>query len=311
MLAINEVAGPRFARTPNDAFAIAGPNNHLLCHLFMVATWATGGRVVFPSGSFDAKAFLVASESEEATHTAVVPTMVKQILAMRVTMDFKPALSYRNIVLGGSGVSPEVLNMCTRDLGWKSVEVFYGNTEGVLITSGESSALDLIEDVNAALGRWKPSCQVKICAPNSIEPISLGLPGELHFQSISLAEGYLGYVSEEFYHHEGEVWMRPGDQAVMTADGRIFIIGKYKDMMIGTFLRTRIELGGLLNDVSALQEQVLRDDKHTKLPGPLVHASLFELEAENCGAVLLNLHHAVTDASSLQLLCEDIDVALN
>lgn len=60
-----------------------------------------------------------------------------------------------------------------------------------------------------------------------------GEPGELHLGCPQVIKGYLMSAStERFYEDDQGHWLKSGGQAIMNNKGQIFILGRYKDIII-------------------------------------------------------------------------------
>ena len=77
---------------------------------------------------------------------------------------------------------------------------------------------------------------MKISGPHDEfrKPLSRGEDGELHVAGSLMIRSYLGGVSPESFYKDdsGVQWFKTGDQARMNADGAIFILGRFKDVII-------------------------------------------------------------------------------
>ncbi|KAF2101709.1 acetyl-CoA synthetase-like protein [Rhizodiscina lignyota] len=230
-LACREAGGPLFRITNGDVFASLVPNNHAMgCFLTMIAL-CTGATLLYPGPSFEPMSFLTAARAERCTHTVAVPTMIYALLLAKSAQGIK--LEYLNtVLLGGAALTPEILRLCTEELGAKAVENAYGLTEGVICFSGRQTPAALSNGSNIAIGRGVPGSRLKVCAAGSKTPVPRGEVGELHGTSPMVLKSYIGQSSDDFYQEDGLHWMATGDQAVIEKDGRIYVSGRYKEMII-------------------------------------------------------------------------------
>ena len=74
--------GSRWLRRilPDHKFLQHLPASHVFGYVQMLAAWAAGASVVFPSKSFDAKDSLDTLEADQCTHTSAVPTIIKALI---------------------------------------------------------------------------------------------------------------------------------------------------------------------------------------------------------------------------------------
>lgn len=196
-------------------------------------TWAAGACVVIPSKNFDARATLHAIEREGCTRMTAVSSMIDQILSLP---DFSPkkVQSLHSMFVGAAIISPEIIAKCrdSAGLGVRRVVPVYGMTEAVSVLTWHETDDLIIEHGFASVGRPFRDVKVKICSPESQEPCMIGDVGELHISTPGLTPGYLGQENGPFYHEGGCRWLATGDQARMHASGNVFILGRYKDVII-------------------------------------------------------------------------------
>ena len=211
----------------------AFPISHVSAIGQILQTWTAGACVVIPSKRFDARASLYAIEREGCTRMTAVSSMVDQIIGLP---EFSPqkvqSLDYMN--MGATIISPDTIAKCkdSAGLGVRRVIPAYGMTEAFSLLTWHGTEDLIIEHGFASVGRPYRGVKVKICLPESHEPCMIGDVGELHISTPGLTPGYLGLENGPFY-HEGECrWLVTGDQARMHASGNVFILGRYKDVII-------------------------------------------------------------------------------
>ncbi|KAJ4349391.1 uncharacterized protein N0V89_008006 [Didymosphaeria variabile] len=227
-----EQLGDKFGAKNGDAFAAFAPNNHAMGCFLVVMALGTGSCQVYPTAYFEPTTFLKIAQAERCTHTIAVPTMVYAMVLAKATQKLK--LDHlKTVLLGGAAVTPEVLRLCETELGADGCEVAYGMTEGPIVFSGRCSVEELTNaNGETSCGTVLPETRVKICAPGSHEPVPRGEVGELHSMGPTVCAGYIGKDSEEYYDEDGFRWCASGDMARIDEHGRVFIVGRYKEMII-------------------------------------------------------------------------------
>lgn len=218
---------------PEDRFLQHFPISHVVAIGQILQVWAAGACVVIPSSKFDASASLHAIDRERCTRTAAVPGIIDQIITLP---EFSPqkVQSLNFVLLGATIISPEIIAKCkdSAGLGVRDVVPAYGMTEALSVLTWDETEDLLIEHGFASVGKPLRGTKVKICPPESHEPSIIGEVGELHVSTPSLIPGYLGVDDGAFYHEGGCRWLATGDQAKMHASGAVFILGRYKDVII-------------------------------------------------------------------------------
>ncbi|KAK8064078.1 acetyl-CoA synthetase-like protein [Apiospora saccharicola] len=229
-------------RSETNIFCAVLPNNHAAGYFFTLHFMMIGGALVYPSAKFQPDRILEAMEVERVTHTMLVPTTLHRFAEALRDRDGSPRLCLQDVCLAGAYITPEDLRYVVRGLGSTQVSTGLGMTEGSPIWSAPGAPERFIHDDGmVASGRPSPGASVKICAPNSADPLPLGQVGELHQSGPGLVQGYLvsgdddkaGDTDNPFYEvtSTGRRWFVTGDQAVMLEDGRVAITGRYKDMI--------------------------------------------------------------------------------
>ena len=184
---------------------------------------------------------------------------------MLITADWQ-GNNQLKILSGGEALSPQLAEQL---LGWsKQFWNLYGPTETTIW-----STLTQIESKQqpVTIGRAIANTQTYIL-DNHLQPVPIGIPGELYIGGIGLARGYLHrpdltaekFIPDPFNHAAGTRLYRTGDLARYRADGAIEYI-KRSDRQI-KLRGFRIELGeieAVLSQHPTLREVVviLREDQ--------------------------------------------------
>ncbi|KAE9964086.1 hypothetical protein EG327_001089 [Venturia inaequalis] len=171
---------------------------------------------------------------ERCTHATLVPTMLHALISIKAEPG-KKLKHLKHVMFGGSLLTPAVLKSCIEELGANAVENVYGMTEGVIISTGkQTNPISMVKGDDVSVGTVRVGSGLKFCLPDETAPVPRGIPGEIHFHSESLGHaGYIGMESDNFYDDvEGRRWFKTGDQGIMDHDGRVFLVGRYKDMII-------------------------------------------------------------------------------
>lgn len=208
------------------------PNNHGASWYWFMPTLCQGGTVVYPSPLFDPSSLVRAMYLEKCTDAIIVPTMVQALANARSALGL--TLSELSCIsMAGSPCTPAHMHEAMSELGARSIENAWGMTENVLIPSGPCyDPKVLIEENHVSIGTVPDGLRLKICPPGEYEPVHRGMPGELHFSSQILTHEYIGVESSDFYDMDGVRWFKTGDQGRIEHSGLIFVVGRYKDMIV-------------------------------------------------------------------------------
>ena len=87
-------------------------------------------------------------------------------------------------------------------------------------------------DGSVSVGLPAPGALIRICEPGSRIVLRRGETGELHIGGVYVIKGYLGTTSDNLYEDETGHWIVTGDRAVVDESGKVYILGRYKDLII-------------------------------------------------------------------------------
>ena len=195
-------------------------------------------------------------------HAITHVTLTPSALAVLPTTEL-PDLQM--VLVGGEAPTPELISQ------WSKGRLFinaYGPTE----TTVNASMVEC-ENGQGLLPTVRPSAnkQLYILDPN-LQPVPIGVLGELHIAGVGLARGYLNrpqktaetFIPNPFSHEPRSRLYKTGDLACYLSDGRIRLLGRLDHQVkIRGF---RIELGeieALLTQYPGIRESVViaREDQ--------------------------------------------------
>ncbi|PYI25987.1 acetyl-CoA synthetase-like protein [Aspergillus indologenus CBS 114.80] len=216
---------------PGDKLLSTAPSYHAFGLLCTILPLVQGACVVFAGDTFDPLLTMDTIEHQECTHLCLVPTMLHSLEQVRSTFDLS---SLRALLFAGMVLSPDVLRRCVELFGNTTLENLYGMSEGVVVSTGPVSDINRITNGHdVAIGRPGTGARIHICDPGQRSPLPVGLPGQLHYAGSSLIGHYLGASDDDFYDDaDGLRWFNTGDQAFVGTDGLLYLIGRYKELII-------------------------------------------------------------------------------
>ena len=206
--------------------------SHIAGNNYALACWAVGGTLVLPAESFEATSTLQAISIEKCTHVQMTPNWMYKLLRhpSLATTDLR---SMRSVCLSGTSIAPAHIAQCRTGFKLNAVTNRFGMTEGSPTISMRyfTSSVSCMDDT-VAVGYVAPGARVRVCAPGNKAPLPRGTAGELHQGGAQVIEQYLDRAREAFYTDCFGSWLITGDRAVMDPDGKIWILGRYKDVII-------------------------------------------------------------------------------
>ena len=224
-------------------------------HMFgcreMLTHWIVGGAVVYASKAFDAGATLDAIEELQCTimpgklypesfalqvNLRTVIAIPGLLLALLGHPAFKPerVKSLTVVILAGTAISPETLLTATdiSKFGATTAVVHFGMSEGSAILGVSTDRTLTTEEGFLGFNKILSGVKVRVCEAGTRRILERGEMGELHFGGKSRIAGYLDGDNSCFYNDDGGPWLSTGDQAKMDVNGTIYVLGRYKDIII-------------------------------------------------------------------------------
>jgi acyl-coenzyme A synthetase/AMP-(fatty) acid ligase/acyl carrier protein len=167
----------------------------------------------------------------------------------------KQCRSLRRVICSGEALGAELARRCLASMPLAELHNLYGPTEAAIDVTYWKC---LAEDSHASVPIGRPIANIQVYVVDAgMEPVPLGVPGELCLAGVGLARGYWGrgdltaerFVPDRVSGRSGERLYRTGDLARWQGDGTVEYLGRLDDQVkIRGF---RIELGEI---EAALQE---------------------------------------------------------
>ncbi len=217
------------AETPmscNDVHLVTCPLYHSTAFGFSSFTQLLGGSVVIMD-EFKPEAFLKLVEKHRVTTTALVPTMLHRILSLGKDVLGRYDTSTLRVIFTGGAPLPGPLGQAVMDHFGDVLFNFYGATEVGLVTLAKPE--DLRREPTT-IGRVLPGNEVMLLDDNG-NVVPQGQVGELFVRNGTLVEGYHNDTAgTQASMRDG--FFSVGDLARCDAQGRYFIEGRKRDMVI-------------------------------------------------------------------------------
>ncbi|CAN5718178.1 hypothetical protein BH11MYX2_BH11MYX2_29170 [soil metagenome] len=219
-------------------------------YTFDVSVWelfwplSTGARLVIakPEGHKDAEYLAQLMLRENVTTLHFVPSMLEVFLEHEDTSAWQ---SVRQVICSGEALAPAHVARFHRATGANLVNL-YGPTEAAIDVSIYRCRRDL-DEATIPIGRPIANTALYVLDP-ALEPVPVGVAGELYIGGVQLARGYLDrpdLTAERFlpdlFRSPGDRMYRTGDRVRMRPDGDIEYLGRF-DLQV-KLRGFRIELG--------------------------------------------------------------------
>ncbi|AKT43126.1 AMP-dependent ligase [Chondromyces crocatus] len=209
-----------------DTHLVVCPLYHATAFAFASMNFVVGAKVVVLR-EFKPELFMEALQRYRVTSTAVVPTMLHRVMELgKERLRQYDTSSLRMIVAGGAPLPAQLATEVLGAFGDKLYN-FYGATEVGLVTLAKPADLHAAP---ATIGKAVPGVEIRLIHESGRD-CAIGEVGELYARSLLLIEGY---------HRDPEAtreatldgFFTVGDLARRDADGRYFIEGRKRDMII-------------------------------------------------------------------------------
>jgi amino acid adenylation domain-containing protein len=229
--------------------------------LFVPLSW--GGKVILAENALHLYSI---AEKNNITLINTVPSVMTELLAMG-----KLPNSVRTMNLAGEPLRSELVKQIYESANVEKVYDLYGPSE----TTTYSTFSLRTADGPATIGRPIANTRIYILDGN-LEPIPIGIPGELYIGGAGVARGYLNrpdltaerFISSFFNANGGERIYRTGDLARYRPDGDIEFLGRGDNQV--KIHGYRIELGEIeaaLNRHAAVKDCVVLVNEHELYSG--------------------------------------------
>ena len=163
---------------------------------------------------------------------SATPTLVKALLA-HPGFPSPQELSLHLVTIGGTTIGPEDIRLCRQGLGADHAIQVYGMSEGAPLITFARSDPSLVDGYNPGVGKVLPGAAARICHPGSRKILNRSEVGELHISGSSVIKSYLdGDSDDAIYTDESGTWLVTGDQAQIDENDIVYILGRYKDLII-------------------------------------------------------------------------------
>jgi fatty-acyl-CoA synthase len=210
----------------DDVHLVTCPLYHSTAFGFMSLSHMLGSTVVLMD-EFKPEAFLQLVERHEVSTTALVPTMLHRVLELGPEVLRKYDTRSLRAIFSGGAPLPGPLAIEVMDQFGDVLFNFYGATETGLVTLAKPA------DLRAApgtIGKAIPGNEIRL-VDDSGKDVPPGTVGELYVRNKMLVAGY--HNDEEATRSSMlDGFFSVGDLARVDRDGRYFIEGRKRDMII-------------------------------------------------------------------------------
>ena len=206
-----------------------------------------GAKIVFASREVATDGRQLRSQLERSGVTAMQATPATWRMLLASGWQGNPQLK---AICGGEALPAQLAANLVKNV--SSLWNLYGPTEATVWSAmcsvNSEQQIESNADISVSIGRPIANTQIYIL-DNQLQPVPIGVPGELHIGGAGLARGYLNrpelteqkFITNPFNDEPGSRLYKTGDKARYLSDGTIEFIGRIDNQVkIRGF---RIELG--------------------------------------------------------------------
>ena len=180
-------------------------------------------------GTFDPGALLDLLETEGATLTVAVPTVLLALLDDPSLLG-RDLHALRSVSSGGAVVPAELVRRVGREIG-ASVTIVFGMTESSGFVS-QTLLDDTPEDIAETIGSPLPGVETRVVDPDTGADVPVGQIGELFVRGFNVMAGYHDQPDATADAFAPDRWFRTGDLVTADHRGYLRIVGRLKDVVV-------------------------------------------------------------------------------
>ncbi|KAH8673376.1 hypothetical protein BX600DRAFT_455164 [Xylariales sp. PMI_506] len=216
---------------PGSRTLIQSPCHHIMACAAALLTWRAGAAVILPGQTFNSRASLEAIEQYGVTYLPVHHSMTDALIADPAFEPHRVA-SVRYLQVGGALIGTDLLERYTQAFGDAKVFPLWGMTEGMYTTANGLQDDSVAREGVLAVGFVQPGARVRVADPETNAVCKRNEVGELHIGGPTVIARYMHDASPaSFYEDQYGCWFKSGDQGVIDNDGRVHMLGRYKDVI--------------------------------------------------------------------------------
>ncbi len=216
--------GERMGIRPDDRYFNCRPFFHVAGTTLSLLVSLIAGACLVTLPTFEAGAALAMMAQERCTLTSGNDTLF-QLMLGHPSFD-SARLSLRG---GWAAAGPETIRNIIERMGAREVCVAYGLSEAspnVVL----SDHRDSVELRIAGLAKPHDGDEVRISRRETGEVLAAGETGEIEVRGWNVMRGYYNNPAATAQAFTPDGWLRTGDLGVLTADGRLRMVGRSKDV---------------------------------------------------------------------------------
>jgi acyl-CoA synthetase (AMP-forming)/AMP-acid ligase II len=215
------------AFSQDDTLVCVVPMYHLYGLHIVVNLGLSQGATIVTVPRYNLDQFLDVLEQYKVTVAPLVPPLVLT-LSCAPQVDAHDLSALRLIHCGAAPLADEISHSCSKRLGCE-IRYGYGMTE--VSPLSHASLADPEKHQPGSVGYCLPNTRCKIVDINNGAELGANENGEIWVHGPQVMKGYLGNTQATVEMIDREGWARTGDIGYCDADGRLFVVGRLKELI--------------------------------------------------------------------------------
>jgi len=215
------------AFSEDDTIVCVVPMYHLYGLHIVVNLGLSQGATIVTVPRYSLDQFLDVLEKYKVSVAPLVPPLVLT-LSRAPQVDAHNLSALRLIHCGAAPLADDIARACSKRLGCQ-IRYGYGMTE--VSPLSHASLADPEKHNPGSVGYCLPNTRCKIVDINNGAELGANEEGEIWVQGPQVMKGYLGNTDATVEMIDREGWARTGDIGYCDADGRLFVVGRLKELI--------------------------------------------------------------------------------
>ncbi len=213
--------------TENGRYLSVVPMSYSASRNHVLAMILSGGTVIVRPPLFSPDEFVETALRERITHSFIVPTIARGLLALTGTKAAPLLPDIQVLSVGGANLNPDEKALVQETVCWGFNERYSSTLTGNI---SELSGPDVSAHPETA-GRIRPEVTLQI-VDEAGTPLPNGAEGLIRVRSPYVANGFVSGQGREGSDRMRDGWAYPGDLGRITSAGCLQVLGRQADLIL-------------------------------------------------------------------------------
>ncbi|KAF2148929.1 acetyl-CoA synthetase-like protein [Myriangium duriaei CBS 260.36] len=210
-------------------------------HLHVVTVMYTAGlTTIIPDPLFNPQAFISTALKHRPLFAGFVPAQLRLILTLAGQQNLTFP-SFRSVSAGGDVITADILHTARSLFPNAMLRTGLGMTETYTLAFAKydlGAPIAALSNGVVSLGAPNAGIVLRVTAHETFHPVKRGETGDLWVAGQTVLEGYLDGRDAESFRAARDLagrerrWFRTGDWALIDEKGELYVLGRYKDIVV-------------------------------------------------------------------------------